>query len=89
MPNNCCEDPVIHERITQDIKDWINNKVEQSEDLAGTSESTGCKKKYYSNQSMYDFMYCPMTRKYGIVKQGLTATIHGIISANCKDILTF
>ena len=54
VPNNCCEDPVIHERITQDIKDWINNKVEQAEYLAGTSESTGCKKKYYYDQSMYD-----------------------------------
>ena len=52
VPIDCCEDPVIHERITQNIKDWINNKVEQA-GLAGTSESTGCKKKYYSDQSMY------------------------------------
>ena len=37
----CCEDPVIHERITKEIKDWIQEKA------PGTTDSRGCSKKYH------------------------------------------
>ena len=37
----CCEDPVIHERITKDIKDWIKVKA------PGTKDTKGCSKKFH------------------------------------------
>ena len=43
---DCCEDPVIHERITKEIKDWIQDKA------PGTTDSRGCSKKYH----FYDFV---------------------------------
>ena len=43
---DCCEDPVIHERITKEIKDWIQDKA------PGTADSRGCSKKYH----FFDFV---------------------------------
>ena len=36
---DCCEDPVIHERITVEMKRWIQ------EQAPGTRDSRGCAKK--------------------------------------------
>ena len=43
---DCCEDPVIHERITKEIKNWIQDKA------PGTADSRGCSKKYH----FFDFV---------------------------------
>ena len=39
--SKCCEDPVIHERITKDLKDWINVKA------PGAKDTKGCSKKFH------------------------------------------
>ena len=35
---NCCEDPVVYQRINEEVRDWIWGKA------PGVRTSTGCKK---------------------------------------------
>lgn len=39
VPDNCCADPVVYERVSEEIKSWI------WEQAPGVRESLGCPKK--------------------------------------------
>ena len=45
----CCEDPVMHERITKEIKQWLSSTA------PGVRNSQGCTKKYYPQPSLGEY----------------------------------
>ena len=45
----CCEDPVMHERITKEIKQWLSTTA------PGVRSTEGCTKKYYPRPSLGEY----------------------------------
>ena len=45
----CCEDPVMHERITKEIKQWLSTTA------PGVRSTEGCTKKHYLRPSLGEY----------------------------------
>ena len=53
--SKCCEDPVIHERINDDMYAWVEEKA------PGVRNSTGCPKKSLDYEpSLRMILHCPL-----------------------------